>query len=82
MDCPNCGSRMLAGTFKVDNTFWRFLLTGWSWQGLFFRPGQPADGQSKSEVLGPGYERQGWRCEECGTSVLGQLIRTQRREDG
>lgn len=68
MDCPKCGTPMVKGTFSIKGTAWRFLFVGWSWQSLWFTPG---DGGKKVLVLDSSDEPRGAAmCPACGTSVI------------
>jgi DNA-directed RNA polymerase subunit RPC12/RpoP len=60
--CPQCGSRLEAGAVAVQGTFWGWVMVGWSYQQLWFRPRL---GEQR-RVLESGESRRGWRCADCG----------------
>jgi len=69
MDCPVCGTAMVAGAFAIQGSVSRLLAAGLSWDSLWFR----RDGASRKDrelVLDIGGDRSGWRCPECGASLL------------
>jgi hypothetical protein len=60
--CPQCGGGLEAGTVAIRASLLSFLLVGWSYENLWFRPPR---GERKA-VLQSGESRYGWRCEACG----------------
>ena len=72
MQCPACQSPMTPGTVDIHGNSLGFLLVGFSWQELYFKPEPDAKAES---ILAPSETRYAFRCPACRLVV----IRPERR---
>jgi len=65
INCPNCGTPMVAGTAYVRGTVLGFLAFGRSYQHLWFQ-----SETSKEKIVESGGDRPAHRCPKCGAVTI------------
>ena len=58
---------MEVGEARIQGSFFRFLIIGFSWMALFFIP---SGARKKVQVMSPWVDRRAHHCPECGALLI------------
>ena len=81
MKCPMCSGEMTSGSFIVNSDLWQKIIDGPARMTLRFRRADQGSGRGKTErVLEQNTPREGYRCLECGASIIAQPEKVNSRK--
>lgn len=66
LKCPYCDGSMISGQSRIHGTFGGFLIYGFSYENLYFKP----DSGEEIKILGSTETSSALRCVKCGTVIL------------